>query len=91
MGTGLAAVDRRPVLRADIFTVAPRGHYQHVEAVYGASPATRFIPAWSRVDPSETYRAMWNIQRAPGSVDAEVPIPIEERVSNNFTLRLPPG
>lgn len=71
-------------------TVAPGGTHQAVEDVWGASPATKFIPAWSRADPSGTYRAVWNIQRAPGSADAAVPIPIEERVTNNFTLRLPP-
>jgi hypothetical protein len=72
-----------------LFTVAPGGTHRHIEWVWGALPTTKFIPPWHDVDPSGTYRAVWNIQRVSGSGVAGLPVPIEERVSNNFTLRIP--
>ena len=68
-------------------TVAPGAVLRLVEEVTGGLPPSRFIPIWYSVDPSGTHRAVWNVRRAPGSVSESVPIPIEERVSNNFVVR----
>jgi hypothetical protein len=70
-------------------TVAPLGQYREMEQIHGSPPPSHFTPVWSRVDPSGTYRAVYNIHHAASSRDSAATVPIEQRVSNNFTLRLP--
>lgn len=71
-------------------TVAPAGTLTRTIHAWGSMPGTNHYPQWASTDVAGTYRmvlhnVVWNYTDS-GPVFGE-PVPIEMRISNEFTLR----
>lgn len=69
--------------------VVPRGErYEYEYRVHGALPGGDFHPEFRTARVEGTYRLRWGFLEAPPEqAPAPRPIPLEHRISNEFTLR----
>jgi hypothetical protein len=71
--------------------VPPGQQHQTKIVIFGGFPGTNTGPTFSITDISGTYRAMWTeVTAVQNASSSGAPLPIEHRVSNEFTLVAPP-
>jgi hypothetical protein len=69
--------------------IAPGDDFEYTLAVYAARHGSNAFPQFEVAEPQGTYRLVWHAPRHDYYSDAPSPLPLDDRVSNTFELRMP--